>query len=131
MRDRVAIYLQGGSFDPSYMLPTYEVYEAIEGELAAVPLVLAYHDQRHLTLDHLATIVEFGLKAGEPDQPWGRNAIKKALFTMGVMSDEVREPISELLERLSYTPEQYTAKKTQAQSDQSDLMKQLLGDFSL
>jgi len=117
MRERVTIRLGGRDYD---MLPSFGVLEAFEDRHGSIAAHLARLVEMTAPLSTRAFLVLRALEAGSAGTgdgkmlPWGFEAVKLAMFEAGLWHESLVNTEIALVERLLYTPEQYTAKKALA-----------------
>lgn len=130
MRDAVTVKLGGADYR---LLPTFAVVDAFEDRHGSLMGHLHRYMDLTATLPQRATLLLEAIRAGYLDEGKSpdrlqMDGIKKVMFEAGYWSDELIRAEIELCERLLYTPEQYTAKKTarekehQAQMEAMDLL---------
>lgn len=132
MRERVAVTLGGRERS---LLPTFGVLEAFEDRCGSIAAHLARITDLTATLNARAWLVMKALEADGANArvvdgqslPFEIGAVKQLMFEAGLWHESLVNAEIELIERLLYTPEQYTEKKVLAAAMAADQANILAG----
>lgn len=108
MRETVFITL-GGQERP--LKPAYAVFDAFESRHGGLLDFLRSLSEGTAPLEARAFLICEGLKAADASVAWKIDAVKQRMFEEGAWHIDLISKEVEFIERLMYTPEQYTRKK--------------------
>lgn len=108
--------------------PAFSVVDAFEDRFGGLVAHLeALYDGR-ATIQARGLLILEGLKAQEPEKKWTLDRVKESLFEAGLWHEEQVNIEAEFIQRLLYTPEQYTKKKAKEEAERQAMeeMAQML-----
>lgn len=109
---RQDVFLKLGAKEHA-LRPAFSVVDAFETKFGSVLEHLENLMQGRATIHARGLLVFEGLKAGNPDVDWDLETVKERMFDEGYWHESLVMKEAEFVERLLYTPEQYTAKKAE------------------
>jgi len=126
MRDRVTIRLGGRDYS---LLPTMGVLDAFEDRFGSIGAHIQRLSAEQALFQHRAFLIWQALKAddGNTQDVGGRpmeitlDATKRQMFDAGLYDEALVSAEIELIQRLIWTPEQFTEKKRQREAAMAEL----------